>query len=350
MTCLVNKSETRLYSKVPLCRKLITSRHETSGTPVWRYNADCVPHVFVRWGRKIANGFERRIRGREREDLIQVEEYGWDRKMSSSYGLARLASCFPCLFRRVEDAPHSRFRCSVYVLGCLSSLYETTVYASQVARHARFSSLFFTHLLLPTSKCGISSFQNDLVLSSAIDRSIFKCLIRQRETFSYSLTFNVHKLRLNQSILCVILLIVYQTQLDIVLFTTGYGATIIANSTTSMDNKTVDIPVAKVQEMVVVAKVESQPLPPPQSMNLEASDQPKQQADEKIPTSLGPQFIPEASKNVTSLAGRVASLNCRIKNLDNWTVCQYLPRATVLSWQQLPSHWNKKRFILVGVG
>ena len=34
----------------------------------------------------------------------------------------------------------------------------------------------------------------------------------------------------------------------------------------------------------------------------------------------GPQFIPEASKNVTALAGRVASLTCRIKNLDNWTV------------------------------
>ena len=34
----------------------------------------------------------------------------------------------------------------------------------------------------------------------------------------------------------------------------------------------------------------------------------------------GPDFVPEASKNVTALAGRVATLNCRIKNLDNWTV------------------------------
>lgn len=37
-------------------------------------------------------------------------------------------------------------------------------------------------------------------------------------------------------------------------------------------------------------------------------------------SSLGPQFVLEASKNVTALAGRVASLSCRIKNLDNWTV------------------------------
>ena len=37
-------------------------------------------------------------------------------------------------------------------------------------------------------------------------------------------------------------------------------------------------------------------------------------------SSRGPQFVLEASKNVTALAGRVASLSCRIKNLDNWTV------------------------------
>lgn len=33
-----------------------------------------------------------------------------------------------------------------------------------------------------------------------------------------------------------------------------------------------------------------------------------------------PEIIASASKNVTCLAGRVASLNCRIKNLNNWTV------------------------------
>lgn len=39
-----------------------------------------------------------------------------------------------------------------------------------------------------------------------------------------------------------------------------------------------------------------------------------------LPPNQGPQFVAEASKNVTALAGRVASLTCRIKNLDNWTV------------------------------
>lgn len=39
-----------------------------------------------------------------------------------------------------------------------------------------------------------------------------------------------------------------------------------------------------------------------------------------LPPNQGPQFVAEASRNVTALAGRVASLTCRIKNLDNWTV------------------------------
>lgn len=34
----------------------------------------------------------------------------------------------------------------------------------------------------------------------------------------------------------------------------------------------------------------------------------------------GPEFVMEASKNVTILAGRDATFNCRIKNLGNWTV------------------------------
>ena len=72
--------------------------------------------------------------------------------------------------------------------------------------------------------------------------------------------------------------------------------------------------------IVLSANTES-PLPPPQSMNLESSsDQQAKTQDDKTLLLKGPKFIPEASKNITALAGRVASLNCRIKNLDNWTV------------------------------
>lgn len=67
----------------------------------------------------------------------------------------------------------------------------------------------------------------------------------------------------------------------------------------------------------VMAAVEARPLPPIKSMS-QKSDFITQ--DEMTSYLRGPEFIPEASRNVTSLAGRVASLNCRIKNLDNWTV------------------------------
>lgn len=70
---------------------------------------------------------------------------------------------------------------------------------------------------------------------------------------------------------------------------------------------------------VMAAKTES-PLAPPQSMNLETSFDSTKNSDDKILSLKGPRFVPEASKNITALAGRVASLNCRIKNLDNWTV------------------------------
>lgn len=104
-------------------------------------------------------------------------------------------------------------------------------------------------------------------------------------------------------------------------FLTGYcGVVAATNSNSTAVNKT-----EVRDDVVVISKVESRPLPPPQSMSLETlSDQPRTQPDEKIPPSMGPQFVAEASKNVTSLAGRVASLNCRIKNLDNWTVCSIL--------------------------
>jgi hypothetical protein len=74
---------------------------------------------------------------------------------------------------------------------------------------------------------------------------------------------------------------------------------------------------------VQAAQTESSLLPP-QSMNLESSSSSDQQQhktqDDQIQALKGPKFVPEASKNITALAGRVASLNCRIKNLDNWTV------------------------------
>lgn len=222
----------------------------------------------------------------------------------------------------------------------LRKLLVTLDFRASFFRISNSQPLNAEFLLLKRSRIVICYWSFNFQVFDPPTRNIF--------TFSYSLTFNVTNCDWTNPFY--VWFSWLYIKLNLIVLFTGHGAVIIANSTTSMDNKTVDIPVAKVQEMIVVAKVESQPLPPPQSMNLEASDQPKQQADEKIPTPIGPQFIPEASKNVTSLAGRVASLNCRIKNLDNWTVCQYLPRATALSWQQLPPHWNKKCFILVGVG
>ena len=59
----------------------------------------------------------------------------------------------------------------------------------------------------------------------------------------------------------------------------------------------------------------------PEVMSYSAGDQLIKTQDAKpLPPNQGPQFVVEASKNVTALAGRVASLTCRIKNLDNWTV------------------------------
>lgn len=73
--------------------------------------------------------------------------------------------------------------------------------------------------------------------------------------------------------------------------------------------------------LIAVKPAVTVPLPPLSSMSLEASDLTKTTEDKaSASSSQGPHFVPEASKNVTALAGRVASLNCRIKNLDNRTV------------------------------
>ena len=78
---------------------------------------------------------------------------------------------------------------------------------------------------------------------------------------------------------------------------------------------------AAVADGTMVAVEQASPVPPPQSMSLETSDMGGKTSSDDKPVPLpGPHFVPEASKNVTALAGRVASLNCRIKNLDNWTV------------------------------
>lgn len=83
-----------------------------------------------------------------------------------------------------------------------------------------------------------------------------------------------------------------------------------------------DIPnKTNISDGTMIAAKETSP-PPLQSMNLE-SPEPAKTFDQKNLLLQGPQFIAEASKNVTALAGRVASLNCRIKNLDNWTVVAF---------------------------
>ncbi|XP_046649216.1 uncharacterized protein LOC124340657 [Daphnia pulicaria] len=82
-------------------------------------------------------------------------------------------------------------------------------------------------------------------------------------------------------------------------------------------------PIVELADGAVQAAQTESSLPPPQSMNLESSSSDQQQhktQDDQILALKGPKFVPEASKNITALAGRVASLNCRIKNLDNWTV------------------------------
>lgn len=83
-------------------------------------------------------------------------------------------------------------------------------------------------------------------------------------------------------------------------------------------------PIVELADGAVQAAQTESSLPPPQSMNLESSSSSDQQQhktqDDQILALKGPKFVAEASKNITALAGRVASLNCRIKNLDNWTV------------------------------
>ncbi len=101
------------------------------------------------------------------------------------------------------------------------------------------------------------------------------------------------------------------------------GCCSVAGAISTNEALTSAAPIAELADGAVQAAKTESPLPPPQSMNLESSPSDQQQIktqDDQILPLKGPKFVPEASKNITALAGRVASLNCRIKNLDNWTV------------------------------
>lgn len=108
-------------------------------------------------------------------------------------------------------------------------------------------------------------------------------------------------------------------------FHAGSGAT--SNDITTGKLNT-DVSPGKATNTSSVSKAPTPPLPPPppalKSMNLELHDSHHNKNSGSATAAgssvQGPQFVPEASKNVTALAGRVASLTCRIKNLDNWTV------------------------------
>lgn len=108
------------------------------------------------------------------------------------------------------------------------------------------------------------------------------------------------------------------------------GCCSVANAISKNEAPTNAPPIAELADGAVQAAKTESPLPLPQSMNLESSsDQQMKTQDDQILSLKGPKFVPEASKNITALAGRVASLNCRIKNLDNWTV-KMLGRCIVL--------------------
>lgn len=100
-----------------------------------------------------------------------------------------------------------------------------------------------------------------------------------------------------------------------------------------------------VADGTVVAAKQASPVPPLQSMNLETSDTVGKTSDDKPLPLPGPHFVPEASKNVTALAGRVASLNCRIKNLDNWTVGETLTRFGDCRFHLLTCHGRSATLI-----